>query len=100
MSYRRTIAITTTIAMPMSNRTPTTATTDPTTAPILGISLVDGAASRVTFTARVEKYQCMSFVAELKHQTLFKWLDRMKGSNPSLTRCNAVHKFTMECVNN
>ena len=57
VSYRRTMAITTTIAMPTSNRTPTTATTAPTTGPILGISLVDGAAAIVTFTARVEKYQ-------------------------------------------
>ena len=56
VSYRRTMAITTTTAMPMSSRTPTTATTAPTTAPILGISLVDGITSRVSFTVRVENY--------------------------------------------
>ena len=39
------MAITTITAMPMSSGTPTTATTAPTTAPTLGISLVDGAAS-------------------------------------------------------
>ena len=51
-NYRKTNAITTTTAVPVSNRSPTTATTAPATAPVLELS-VDSTAARVTFTATV-----------------------------------------------
>ena len=51
-NYRKTNTITTTIAVPVSSRSPTTATTAPATAPVLELS-VDSTAARVTFTAAV-----------------------------------------------
>ena len=51
-NYRKTNAITTTIAVPVRSRSPTTATTAPATAPVLELS-VDSTAARVTFTATI-----------------------------------------------
>ena len=48
------MAITTTAAMPMSNRTPRTTTTAPTTAPGLDVSSGDDIADRVFLTVRIE----------------------------------------------
>ena len=51
-NYRKTSAIPTTTAVPVSSRSPTTATTAPATAPVLELS-VGSTAARVTLTATV-----------------------------------------------
>ena len=51
-NYLKTNAITTTTAVPVSSRSPTTATTAPATAPVLELSVdMYSTAARVTFTA-------------------------------------------------
>ena len=61
--YRKTNAITTTTAVPVSSRSPTTATTAPATAPVLEPS-VGSTAARVTFTAAAN-YREIRKLAEL-----------------------------------
>ena len=53
-NYRKTNAIPTTTAVPVSSRSPTTATTAPATAPVLELSVdMYSTAARVTVTATV-----------------------------------------------
>ena len=57
VSYLRTKIITTTIIIPISSNTPTTATTAPATAPVVEILSVFGAATRVAFATGSRKNQ-------------------------------------------
>ena len=57
VSYLRTKIITTTIIIPISSNTPTTATTAPATAPVVEMLSMLGAATRVAFTTGSRKNQ-------------------------------------------